>query len=473
MRNKLPLVVFAALICFTFAPTAWGQWSSNPYLNLPLADNNNGSDQVQPKIVPFANKGGYVSWFDANPNSPPPVGYDVFYQRLNQKGYEKLPHDGRMVADLSNSSTEDYGLDVDSQGNALLAFLDTREGSNQQVTAEKMNPWGTKLWGALGVQLTSGSDSNAAPKIAATSDGGVVVAWTSNSNVVAQKLDANGNPQWGSGVVFSESGYSYLLADLHAADNGSVIISWVREQGFFSNKTLVANKISTSGTLQWGASNVAIFANGSLQFGNFPHFLYDGNGGAVFAWYTSSPSLQVFAQHILSTGAPAFAAGGVAVSTNTLDVRVEPSVAYRASSQETFVFWTEEDSNQFTNGVSGQKLDASGNAQWGPTGLVLVPLGADTQDFVTTVQVGTGALVFWVDTASYGNATIQATKLDGSGSAVCQQFVVSSAPSNKYALVAAQNSASGTALVWTDDRIGNNGIFAQNVNGDCSLGPLQ
>jgi hypothetical protein len=469
MKNKLSLVVLVALICLTFAQAAWGQWSSNPYLNLPLADNNNGSDQVQPKLVPFSNLGGYVSWFDANPDSPPPVGYDVFYQRLNEQGYEKLPHDGKMVAKLSNSSTEDYGLDVDSKGNALLAFLDTREGSNQQVTAAKMNPWGTALWGPKGVQLTSGADSNAAPKIAATTDGGVVVAWTSNSSVVAQKLDANGNPQWGSGVVLSESGYSYLLADLHSADNGSVVISWVREQGFLGNKTLVANKISTSGTLLWGASNVAIFTNGSLQFGNFPYFLPDGSGGAVFAWYTSSPSLQVFAQHILANGTAAFPAGGVAVSTNAADVRVAPSVAYRAATQETFVFWTEEDSNQFTNGVSGQKLDSAGNAQWGPTGLVLVPLGADTQDFVTAVQVGTGALVFWVDTVSYGNASIQATKLDGSGAVACQQFVVSSAPANKYALVAT-NRNNATALAWTDDRIGNNGIYIQNVNANCSLG---
>ena len=470
MKNKLALVIIIGCLC---APAAWGQWSSNPFLNLPLADNNNGSDQVQPKIVSFGDAGGYVSWFDANPDSPPPVGYDVFYQRLNQKGYEKLPHGGKMIADLSNSSTEDYGLDVDGQGNALVAFLDTREGSNQQVTAAKMNPWGLKLWGPLGVQLTSGSDSNAAPKIAATSDGGIVVAWTSNSSVVAQKLDANGNPQWGSGVVFTESGYSYLLADLHAADNGSVVISWVREKGFTGNKTLIANKISTSGALLWGSSNVSIFTNGSLQFGNFPYFLSDGSGGAVFAWYTSSPSLQVFAQHILTNGAPAFPAGGVAVSTNTANVRVEPSVAYRASTQETFIFWTEEDSNQFTNGVSGQKLDATGNAQWGPTGLVLVPLGVDTQDFTTAMQIGSGVLVFWVDTVSFGNASIQATKLDGSGSAVCQQFVVSSAPSNKYALVAAKNPQSGSALVWTDDRIGNNGIYIQNVNGDCSLGPLQ
>ncbi len=468
MKNKCALI--AAWMCLTFAQAAWGQWSSSPALNLPLADNNNGSDQVQPKLVPYSIYGGYVSWFDANPATPPVIGYDVFYQRLSEKGYEQFHHGGNMIADLSNSSTEDYGLDVDSQGNALLAFLDTREGSNQQITAAKMGPGAQRLWGKLGVQLTNDSSSHFAPKITATSDGGVVVAWTSDSNVVAQKLDAKGQPQWGSGVVFSESGYNYLLADLHAADNGSVIISWVREKGFGSNAIMVANKISTSGTLLWGTKNLSIFTSGSLQFGNFPRFLPDGSGGAVFAWYTSIPSLQCYAQHILANGTAAFAKGGVAVSTGNFNVRVAPSVAYLASTQEVFVFWTEEDSNQFVNGVYGQKFNSTGAPQWGSTGLVLVPLGADTQDFVTTVQVGTGALVLWVDTVSYGNATIQATRVDGSGTVMCSQFVVSSTPSNKFDLVATTNPGGTAALAWVDDRIGNNGIYIQNVNPNCTLG---
>ena len=451
--------------------TSWAQWSSDPSQNLALANNNNGSDQAQPKIVWGGDFGGYVSWFDANPATPPPIGYDVFYQRLGQSGYQKFAQGGVMVADLSNSSTEDYGLDADAQGNALIAFLDTREGPNQQVTAAKMSPAGTKLWGRLGVQLTSGStNSNAAPKIAATTDGGIVVAWTSNSNVVAQKLNAQGQPQWGAGVAFSEAGYEYLLADLHAADNGSVIISWVREKGFGSNATLIANKISTSGTLLWGANNLPIFTTGSLQFGNFPYFVPDGSGGAVFTWYTSSPILQCFAQHILANGTAAFPAGGVAVSNDTVNVRVSPSAAYRAATGEVFVFWTEEDSNQVVNGVYGQKFNSTGAAQWGPTGLVLVPLGADQQDFVTAVQVGGGALVFWVDSAGFGDSTIQAARLDDSGAFACSQFVVSSTPSNKFRLAATTDPTGATALVWEDDRVGNDGIYIQNVNQNCSLG---
>ena len=221
----------ALFLCLILASTAWGQWSSDPSVNLPLADKGNGNDQVQPKIRPLSGNGWYVSWFDSDPSTPPPIGYDVYVQRLNPAGVEQLPHNGALVADLGNSSTQDYGLDIDSKGRALLAFLDTRDGSNQQVTAEKIGPEGGLLWGPRGVQLTHDRTSfHAAPKIAGTSDGDVVVAWTSDSNVVLQRLDAKGHPLWGAGIVFSESGFNYSVSDLHAADNGSVILCFVRDQ---------------------------------------------------------------------------------------------------------------------------------------------------------------------------------------------------------------------------------------------------
>jgi len=132
--------ILAFVFCLAVTPSVLAQWSSDPSKNLPLADNPNGSDQVQPKVRPLPNNQWYVSWFDANPSTPNPIGYDVFLQRLDATGVEQFPRGGTMVADLSNSSTEDYGLDVDTAGNAVLAYLDTREGPNQQVTAAKMSP---------------------------------------------------------------------------------------------------------------------------------------------------------------------------------------------------------------------------------------------------------------------------------------------------------------------------------------------
>ncbi len=455
---------------------AWAQWSSDPSQNLALS-NISGADQVQPKLLPLPNNDWYVSWFNNNPNDPPPQGYDVYYQLLSATGVEQFPHDGIQVAKLTLSSTEDYGLAIDAQGNALLAFLDDRrDPNNPQVTAAKMSPTGQPLWGSQGIALTFDPGSHNAPKTAVTSDGYIVVGWTTDNAVILQKLTPSGVPVWIGrtafeyGVTLQESGFDYLLADLRASDNGSVIVSWVRNHGFGSNNYLYANKISASGNLMWGSGHVHVFDGGSLQFGEFPYFTPDGNGGAVFSWYTNSPSLQVYAQHILSNGTEAFGHNGAVGSTNSSRVRVSPSVSYNASTQETFLFWTEEDSLQSQNGVWGQKFNAAGARQWSDTGLTIVPLGSDSQIWVENVQIGTGALVFWVDSPGFAAGTIQAIKLDGSGGTVCAQFPVSSASADKSRLAAGLASSGLAAVTWEDDRNGENDIFIQNVNPDCTLG---
>ncbi|HEX8814669.1 MAG TPA: hypothetical protein VF753_04135 [Terriglobales bacterium] len=472
MNGKFVKLI-AILVCLAAAPAVWAQWSSNPDVNLPLADKANGSDQVQPKVKALPTNQWYVSWFDFGAHSTPPRGYDVYYQLLSSGGVEQFKHDGIMVADLSNSSTEDYGLDIDTGGHALLAFLDTREGANQQVTATKLDKDGHSFWGPMGVQLTNDNDFHAIPKIAGTSDGNVVVAWTSNSLLKMQRLDPQGHPLWSQPLVFGESGFNYNLADLHAADNGSVIVSWERDSGFSSNHQLRANKVSANGQLLWAtknSKNVILFDQGSLQFGEFPYFIPDGSGGAVFSWYTNGPTLQCFAQHIRADGSEAFPHNGSPGSTNLNNVRVSPSISYQPGTDETFMFWTEEDSNQFYNGVYGQKFNGKGARQWSQTGLVLVPLGTDQQIFVSNVQVGTATLVMWVDSPGYGSGTIQATKVNGIGRTICAQFPVSSASANKSKLSLGIAGSGLAAVAWADDRIGNNAIYIQNVNRDCSLG---
>ena len=78
--------------------------------------------------------------------------------------------------------------------------------------------------------------------------------------------------------------------------------------------------------------------------------------------------------------------------------------------------------------------------------------------------------MFWVDSLGWGSSTMQAAKLDANGNTLCAQFAVSSAPANKYGLSAAKTRSGLTAVAWADDRIGNNSIYIQNVNPNCSLG---
>ena len=165
-------------------------------------------------------------------------------------------------------------------------------------------------------------------------------------------------------------------------------MSFSRDTGFRSERYLYANKISASGKLLWGSGHEKVFTSGTLQLGNFPTFLYDGAGGAVFAWYTSDPALQSFVQHINADRTEAFPHNGVAVSTNASQVRVEPSAAYNPQTKDIFVSWEEEDSVQsmsaYTHSGSTHRHTAVERQR-----LAIVPLQVNAEISESTVQSAT------------------------------------------------------------------------------------
>ena len=430
------------------------------------------SDQVQPKIRPTPDGGCYISWFDNDPSGNPPFGYDVFLQRLDANGVPKWAAGGIRFADLGMSSTQDYGIDVDADGNALLAFLDDRNPVGIAVTVMKVDPTGIQLWGPKGRQAGKGQDFKGNPKITATSDGFVVAGWINGNNLTFQKMDADGHRQWGpAGVtITAPAGLTYSMADLHAGDGGSAIVSFVSAAGFTGPKHLLANKLSSAGTLLWGASHVAVFDGGSLQFGNFPPFVTDGAGGAVFGWYEVSP-LQSRAQHIRADGSEAFPHNGTPGSTNTAEDQVNPSVSYDPASGATYLFWDEQLPGPQTNeGISGQKFDADGVVQWGATGVVVQPFTSSAVLNVTSVLTSAGPLIVWSSEAVFAQAMITGAKLDASGTAVCPPFAVSSILSSKSRLDLTLSSSGVALAAWSDGRADGGDIFAQNIKADCTLG---
>ena len=117
------------LLLLILTPLASAQWSTDPAVNLAVADAS--GDQVQPKVAPTLDGGCYISWFDSIGN-----GFDVRVQKLDVNGNELWAHGGVLVFDRNLSWTMDYGLDVDAAGNALLAFRDDN-GSTTQIVASK------------------------------------------------------------------------------------------------------------------------------------------------------------------------------------------------------------------------------------------------------------------------------------------------------------------------------------------------
>jgi hypothetical protein len=462
-RRPCATILSGLLLASFGSPVALAQWSDNPALNLAVGDA--ASDQSQPKVVPTADGGCWISWFDGIG-----TGWDVRIQRLDVGGEEPLGHAGVLVADRGFSSTQDYDLDIDADGNALLTYRDDG-GVGVQISASKVAPDGTLLWGATGVQLTSTNAFVAAPVIAATSDGGAVVGWTQNSNMLLRRLDASG-AYLGPPVEFIPGVGSYSASDMHGAGN-DVIVSFVHQLGGFgSPRHLLAQKVDSSGTKLWGAGNVSVFDGGSLQFGNFPDFEPDGAGGAVFSWYNAaSLQLQCSVQHILSGGGEAFGHNGTVVSTNATRVRVNPSVSHDPVSGETFAYWIELNSSQSQHGVYGQKFDAAGVRQWTDDGTVVVPLGTDDITGAPHMISGDQTLVVWDAAPGFGACRIFGRLVDTNGAMVTTVFGISTTPASKSRLDLTRTAAGYGALAWKDDRNDGGDIYAQNINADATLGP--
>jgi hypothetical protein len=449
---------------------ATAQWSSDPASNLVIADRDN--EQVQPKMVPTADGGFYVSWFD-NASG----GYDVYLQRLDAGGNEEWAHNGVLVADRDFSSTQDYGLDIDADGNALLAFRFEVSGV-AQIAAQKVAPDGTLLWTAPGVIVSDDSGDANAPKISATGDGGVVVGWTSSEGSVAvQKLDGDGNPLWGAGGITIDpaSGF-FFFADVHGDADGNAIVSWVPYIG--TSHELWAQKLAAAdGSNLWGADPVEVFdgSGGALQFGNFPPFIPDGDGGAVFVWYTVGANGQVHAQHILADGTPAFAQNGVLASTDSSQNHFEPDGAYDPASGDIYALWRETDLlTQGQIGVYAQRIDSTGARQWGDGGLVLVPLSTLDQTEMTALPVAGGGMVAaWSSGDGPAPTALHAARLDTDGNYVWASEVVdfSTEPGDTGRLTGAVSTDGYFAYAWTANASSFSGdLHAQNVNPDGTLG---
>jgi len=463
----------------TGAAPALAQFSIDPAASLQLSDG--AGDEVQVKLAPSPDGSTYVSFFDSDPSGSPAFGYDVKLQRIAPNGVELWAHGGVLIADRGYSSTQDYGLSaspIDGSGgdggdDAFLAFRDDRF-TGDQVTATRVLSDGSQPWGPTGVQLTSTTDFIASPKVAATPDGGCVVAWTQASTTRLQKLDASGVPQWAGDVLIPVAvGETASLADLGANPDGSVVVSWVAQSGgFFGPRNLRAQRLSSAGAPLWGATGVDVFVTGSLQIGNFPSLVPDGGGGALFTWYGTGP-LQCYAQHVLATGIQAFGAPGtgVEVSLDAAQIRVNPSLAYRQATGETFVFWIEQNSVQSMDGVSGQKFDASGARQWGPNGIAYVPLGSDDLTVLRAVQSGDGAVAGWLGGPGFGQDVVRALRVDAAGALQHPIATIATTPSSKSRIAACAGPLGDAFFAWQGDELGDVDVLAQNLLPSGAIGP--
>ncbi len=472
---------FTSLLLLLAVTASHAQWSSDPNTNLSVCDTS-GSQEL-PKIVATSDGGCYISWFDTRGG-----GYKVYLQRLNAQGVKQWGTNGLLVSgNPQNSSLVDYDLAVDDSNHAVVVFTDIRNGGQIEPFAYRISPQGGFVWGTNGIALsTSSSTFQPNPKVACTSDGNYIVTWIFSSTprkIALQKLNAAGAKQWGiDPILVSGTGTELLdYPSIVRSDNGCAILMMSGYTGSFispQNYKIYTQKYSPAGSPLWGTNPDTVYALGRVSGFFVPRLIPDGNNGAFYVWHddrNSTGSSFSHVQHVTSSDSFLFPTNGTAGSTLPGRLHNDAWVSYTPSTGETYMFWYETDAAfQSSYGVYGQKFSSNGTRQWADSGKALRPFGGGQPSFIRSFAKDSAAVVFFLDGVNVTTNLVRGFKVDRSGNLLWGGTVrnVSSVSSSKGRLSGAFTASGSSLLTWSDNRVDGNGVYAQNVNFDGTLGNL-
>ena len=149
----------------------------------------------------------------------------------------------------------------------------------------------------------------------ANSDGSMIYAWSDCRNgvrdVVAQKVDANGNNLWGdNGVVAVNASGRQEDPQLVTDGNGGAYIIWMdyRDESD-AEGDIYAQHVLSDGSLDWPLEGYALTNQTGQQ--SSPNICSDGQTGAYVIWKDNATSSygDIYATHLSSTGNIAYGVG--------------------------------------------------------------------------------------------------------------------------------------------------------------------
>jgi len=476
-RSRARGVCLAAFIALAGSPVALGQWTSDASLNTGVC--TAAGDQVQPKLKRAPDGSFRLAWFDNRSG-----GYDVYIQKLSSAGVPEWTADGVLIADRNQSSTNDFDLEIDADGNALVAFSDDRQGLPLVATVAKVSPAGAILWQRT---LASAGTAND-PRLLVMGDGSVICAYIAslsgptNSAIELYRLNAStGANVWPGAGRVTQSEPSpvrpYNTGDLARADGDNFWLTIRRATGtsFSSGRHVYCQKFDGGGAAQLPNTTtptpLLLWNTDGLPIAFYPPAIADGNGGLFTAWYSGlSANFKNRVQRVDSAGVIRFA---TPPQGSTSGSQANCSADFIPTTGDMFLCWPEKNSNQSLTGVGAQRFDVDGNPQWSSAGVSILPLGATDKSFVQGLSSAGGSYtVMWFDFSDAVNQTVRATRINADGSNAWSPnpiITLSSNVTSKGRMVS-ERDGNSVVLAWHESRGGNTNIYVQRLNANGSLG---
>ncbi len=244
--------------------------------------------------------------------------------------------------------------------------------------------------------------------------GGVIIVWNNifldTVHLYAQRLDANGVVQWGTGgVPICTLPYWRIIGGIISDGSGGAIIAWHDLRGGTSYD-IYAQRINSAGVVQWSTNGAAICTASGDQTGT--QLVSDGTGGAIIIW--SDAGIQdIYAQRVNGNGVPQWIANGVTVCATT-GQQFNPQIVSDQSGGA-ICTWNDRRRSTYTD-IYAQRLNAQGVPQWTSNGNAIYVQPSTINFYISTSMISDGmgnAIVTW--TSDNPNYDILVQKVNSNG----------------------------------------------------------
>lgn len=360
----------------------------------------------------------------------------------------------------------------DGAGGVFVVWQDYRDSTESKLYAQRLSANGVPQWGTNGIPICASAGDQLVPHIATDGAGGAIVTWNDArailTDIYAQRLSPGGDLLWAAaGVPLCQaSGPQHDETLIPDGAGGAIVVWWDRRDDAASViGDIYAQRVSASGAVQWTSDGVPIcVATGSQQY---PVIAADATGGAIITWVdgrNGGTNRDIYAQRIASDGARLWATNGVALCSAANDQTTATIASDGAGGA--IVSW--DDTRTGVDETYAQRISPAGVIQWAVNG-VAVTNGAGAELLPTILADGTGgAIVTWVDTRHYPTSQmdIYAQRISSTGAAQwgAGGVVVCDFNGDQFYPAIATDGTGGAIVTWEDHRDGvGSDIYARRV----------
>ncbi|MGD1047742.1 MAG: FlgD immunoglobulin-like domain containing protein [Candidatus Krumholzibacteriaceae bacterium] len=320
------------------------------------------SNQGAPHIVAGTSGSSIVGWMDSRSGNQ-----HVYAQRLSSAGIIQWTAPGVVICNAANTQ-DDMQMIPDGSGGAIFVWEDYRDATNYLVYAQKINVGAIVQWMVNGVRLCTGNYWQNQPKLISDGAGGAIVVWYdlrngTDDDIYAQRILSTGSLGWNPiGKYVCATTGEQTWPDLATDGAGGAFLTWTDARTSPPYTDVYAQHLNSSGTAQWGVGGVAVSDPAGNQ--NFPVIVSDGAGGAIITWQDTrlGNDYGVYAQRIDGTGAPQWLMQGAEVS-DPVNTQWQPHIISDGA-QGAIICWTDlRDQATQSYDVYAQRMEEFGN--WG------------------------------------------------------------------------------------------------------------